>query len=314
MQRRIFLGAFGASLAVPLLARAQGAKPKIAIVMPGNITDKSWNQAGYEGIRRIEKELGLEVAFSEKVAQPDQPEALADYARRGYKLVFGHGGEFQESAARVAKRFPNTQFVVNNGYVKGANLASITFDYPQFGATLGLLAARISKTGCAGFIGAQKIRMATEMETSFRQAFMKARPDGKVFATYTNDWDDVAKGKEAAFAQLAQGADVIFPTMDNAVIGSLQAAREKKALGFGIYYDAIADWPTTVIQSAIVDIRSGMLDIAQLYVAGKLKSDVHVFGIGRPDGRVARLGTYGPAVPDAVRKEIDAYVAKWPKV
>ena len=25
---------------------------RVAIVMPGNITDKSWNQAGYEGLMR----------------------------------------------------------------------------------------------------------------------------------------------------------------------------------------------------------------------------------------------------------------------
>jgi basic membrane protein A and related proteins len=313
-QRRIVLGAIGAGLVAPWAVRAQtGAKPKIAIVMPGNITDKSWNQAGYEGIKLIEKELGLTVAFSEKVAQPDQAEALADYARRGFNLVFGHGGEFQESAARIAKRFPNTQFVVNNGYVNGPNLASITFDYRQFGAVLGHIAARTTKTGKAGMIGAQRIRMTTEIEAGYKEAFAKVHPKGQVLVTYTNDWDDVAKGKEAAFAQIAQGADVIFPTMDNAVIGSLQAAREKKVSAFGIYYDAIKDWPDTVIQSAIVDIRAGMLDIARDYAGGTLKSTVHVFGIGRPDPRVARLGTYGPNVSADVRKQVDELVAAWPK-
>lgn len=312
--RRTLLGAIGAGLAAPWIVRAQATgKPKIAIVMPGNITDKSWNQAGYEGIRRVEKELGVQVAFSEKVAQPDQAEAMADYARRGFDLVFGHGGEFQESAARVAKRFQKTRFVVNNGYVSGPNLASITFDYRQFGFVLGHVAARMTKSGKAGFIAAQRIRMTTELEAGYKEAFAKVHPQGQVLVTYTNDWDDVAKGKEAALAQIAQGADVVFPTMDNAVVGSLQAAREKKAQAFGIYYDAIQDWPDTVIQSAIVDVRAGMLDIAQDFVAGKLRSEVHVFGIGRPDARVARLGTYGPAVPAEVRQQVDALVAAWPK-
>jgi basic membrane protein A len=57
---------------------------KIAMVLPGNISDKSWNQAGYEGLMQIKNELGFEVAYSEKVPQPDQVEAMADYARRGY--------------------------------------------------------------------------------------------------------------------------------------------------------------------------------------------------------------------------------------
>lgn len=312
--RRTVLAAICASLLAPMAVSAQTTgKPMIAIVMPGNITDKSWNQAGFEGIKRIEKELGLTIAYSEKVAQPDQAEALADYARRGFDLVFGHGGEFQESAARIAKRFPKTQFVVNNGYVSGANLSSITFDYRQFGAVLGHIAARTSKTGKAGLINAQRIRMTTEIEAGYREAFMKANPKGEVLVTYTNDWDDIAKGKEAAFGQLARGADVIFPTMDNAVVGSLQAVREKKGAAFGIYYDAIKDWPDTVIQSAIVDIRAGMVDIVQDLVQGKLKQQVHVFGINRPDPAVARLGTYGDKVSPGVRKEVDALVAAWPQ-
>jgi basic membrane protein A len=82
--RRVFLGGVGAAMASGLaLKTARAADPKVAIVMPGNITDKSWTQAGYEGLMRIKDELGLETAYSEKVAQPDQAEAMADYARRG---------------------------------------------------------------------------------------------------------------------------------------------------------------------------------------------------------------------------------------
>jgi basic membrane protein A and related proteins len=81
LTRRSIFGAgalLAGVLAFPLLAPA--ADPmRVAIVMPGNITDKSWNQAGYEGLMRAKEELGIEVAYSEKVAQPDQAEAMADY-------------------------------------------------------------------------------------------------------------------------------------------------------------------------------------------------------------------------------------------
>ena len=80
-----------------------------------------------------------------------------------------------------------------------------------------------------------------------------------MFVAWTNDWDDIAKGKEAALNQINQGADVIFPTMDNAAIGSLQAAKDNGVWAFGLYYDAIEDWPDTVLQSAIFDIRSAMV-------------------------------------------------------
>ena len=211
---------------------------RVAIVMPGNITDKSWNQAGYEGLMRAKEELGIEVAFSEKVAQPDQAEALADYARRGYEIVIGHGGEFQEAANRVASRHPETMFVVNNGTEPAENLATADFYYRQFGYLLGYLGGKMSETGKGGFIGAQKIKFSTDLQESFVEGFKAARADGEVFVAWTNDWDDIAKGKEAALNQINQGADVIFPTMDNAAIGSLQAAKDNGVWAFGLYYDA----------------------------------------------------------------------------
>ena len=98
---RVFLLTFSLILfSSPL---AWGEEFKAAMLIPGVITDKSASQSGYEGMVLAEKELGIEIAYSEKVAQPDQAEALADYARRGYNLVIGHGGEFQDAVNRVAK-------------------------------------------------------------------------------------------------------------------------------------------------------------------------------------------------------------------
>jgi basic membrane protein A and related proteins len=308
--RRSFMAGTVAGVAAILLTGGAVAQEtlKVAIVMPGNITDKSWNQAGYEGLMRAKEELGIEVAYSEKVAQPDQAEAMADYARRGYDIVIGHGGEFQEAANRVAKRHPDTMFVVNNGTEPGENLATVDFNYGQFGYLMGYIAGKMSKTGKAGWIGAQKIKFATDLQSSYEQGFKDARPDGEVFTAWTNDWDDIAKGKEAALNQISQGADVIFPTMDNAAIGSLQAAKEKGVWGFGLYYDAYADWPDTVLQSAIFDIRSGMVDYLRLANKQGLEGKNYKFDLTTPDA--ARIGTFHPAIPEPVKQEVLAVAEK----
>lgn len=308
--RREFLGTTTAVAAAMLFARRAGsATLKVAIALPGNITDKSWNQAGYEGLKRVEAELGAEVAYSEKVAQPDQAETMADYARRGYNVVIGHGGEFQDAANRVAKDFPETMFIVHNGTEPGGNITTLDFNYRQFGYVLGYIAGRMTKTGKTGWIGAQKIKFSTDLEASYKEGFLKARPDGEVFVAYTNDWDDIAKGKEAALNQISQGADVIFPTMDNAAIGSLQAAQEKGAWGFYLYYDSIVDWPNTVLQSAIMDIKSAMVSVLGLAKEGKLEAINYKFGVNKPDPKAGRLGTFHSAIPAEVVKEVEAIIA-----
>ncbi len=309
LSRRFFLSIAGLALAsVMLAAPAMADAFKAALVMPGNITDQSWNQAGYEGLMNAKKELGIEVAYSEKVAQPDQAEAMADYARRGYDVVIGHGGEFQEAANRVARKHPDTLFVVHNGTEPGKNIATLDFYYKQFGYLLGVLAGKMSKTGKTGFIGAQKIKFSTDLVESYEAGFKAVQPGGEVYIAWTNDWDDIAKGKEAALSQIAQGADVIFPTMDNAAVGSLQAAKEKNVWGFYLWYDSIVDWPDTVLQSAIMDIKAAMVDLLAKAKAGKAEGRNYKRDVNSP--KAARLGTYHSAIPADVKAEVEALVAK----
>lgn len=281
---------------------------KVAIVLPGVITDKSFNQAGYEGVQRAADELDIEFAYSEKTAQPDQPEALADYARRGYDIVIGHGGEFQESVERVARRFPDTQFIIVNGVKAGGNVAVMSFDFPALGYVMGYLAGKVSESGKGGYIGAQKLKFYVELGEGFARGFMDARPDGQVFTTWTNDWDDVAKGKEAALNQISQGADIIFPSMDNAVIGSLQGVKEKGKKAIGIYYDAILDWPDTVIQSAIFDMRSALVTLLSIAKSGRLEGKPYIYGLETPEA--ARIGSYHGSVPTDLRDEIAGLIKK----
>ena len=309
LSRRYFLSfAALALVSVMLTPPAMADAFKVALVMPGNITDQSWNQAGYEGLMNAKKELGIEVAFSEKVAQPDQAEAMADYARRGYNVVIGHGGEFQEAANRVARKHPDTLFVVHNGTEPAKNIATLDFYYKQFGYLLGVIAGRMSKSGKVGFIGAQKIKFSTDLVAGYQEGFETVQPNGQVFIAWTNDWDDIAKGKEAALSQIAQGADVVFPTMDNAAIGSLQAAQEKGVWGFYLYYDSIVDWPDTVLQSAIMDIKAAMVDLLGLAMAGKAEGKNYNMDVNSP--KAARLGTYHSAIPADVKAEVEALVAK----
>lgn len=51
----------------PAPASPAGGEFKVAIILPGVITDKAWNQAGYEGLNEIKKKQGAEIAYVEKI-------------------------------------------------------------------------------------------------------------------------------------------------------------------------------------------------------------------------------------------------------
>ena len=309
MARGIFTRSlkWAALLALPLLvlggfSQAKAEEFKAAIVMPGVITDKSFNQTCYEGAMKAKEKLGIEVAYSEKVPQPDQAEALADYARRGYQLVIGAGGEFQDAVDRVAKRYPDTMFMVINGTTPDKNVAVIRFHYEALGYALGFIGGKMTKTGTGAFIGAQQIAFSLQLLQGYENGFKAAKSDGKVLVACTNDWDDIAKGKEAALTVISQGADMVFPTMDNAIVGSYQAVKEQGKNAFGIYYDTYADWPDIILQSSVMKWDAALLDMITIAKDGKLEGKQYMIGFESPDA--AGIGSYGPSVPEEVRKEV----------
>jgi basic membrane protein A len=309
--RRTVLGTIAAAAPVLILSHrafAAGPDMKAAIVMPGPITDHGWSQSGYEALQVAGQTLGIETAYSEKVHQPDHVESLSDYARRGFTHVIGHGGEFQDAVDRVAARFPDTRFIVTNGLHAEGNITTGDFYFSQPAYLLGFLAGRVTKTGKVGLIQAQQFKMTNDILAGFEGGFKAARPDGEVFSTWTGDWEDVAKGKEAALTQIGQGADIVWPTMDSATQGVLQAVQEKGAKSFGLYYDAITRWPDIMLQSAILDVKSLIISMLTTAKSEGLTGSNYKFDLNQPD--TVRLGTYHPDIAPEVVDEIKALEAR----
>lgn len=310
ISKRKFLAAAviaGAVFAAAPQAFAQ-TKLKIAIALPGSITDNGWSQAAFDALTAAKSQYGIEFAYTEKIKEPDHVETLSDYARRGYNLVIAHGGEFQDAVNRVAPRFPGTTFVVNNGLKTAKNVATADFYFSQPAYLMGYVAGKMSKSGKAGVIGAQKFKFTTDSVAGFEAGFKRARPDGKVFVSWTGDWDDVAKGKEAALNQISQGVDVLWPTMDRATMGALQAAKEKGVYAFGLYYDAIKNWPETILQSDILDVRGMMLGYIKVAMDKGLEGRNYKYDVNTPEA--VRIGSFHPAIPPSVVREVEDLLAQ----
>lgn len=163
--RRKFILYGSATLASSLLLKACANNPtptpttassdekfKIAIALPGIITDQAWNQSGYEGINLAKQKLGADIAYAENVTQADQTEVLTDFARKGYNVVFAHGGQFDAAVEQVAKQFPNTFFVAVNGSIKGDNIAALRIDHIQASYLCGIIGASVTKSNKLAYI------------------------------------------------------------------------------------------------------------------------------------------------------------------
>ncbi|MCT8973894.1 BMP family protein [Microbaculum marinisediminis] len=304
--RRSFFAATAVVAMSIFSAPSVASEFKAAAVLPGSITDQAFNQVVYEGLMKAKADLGIEVAFSEKVKQADQAEAMSDYARRGYPVVIGAGGEFTAAATRVSRQFDDTLVVVINGSPT-ENVATINYNNPQFGYILGFIGGKMSKTGNGGLIAGQEIKAFVDIAEGFRKGWKDAGASGEVTITYTDDWDDVAKAKEATLNLINQGADVVLPYLDNGIVGVVQAAEEKDIWVTGVITDLGKSSPKANLASTVLDFASATATAIAMAKDGKLERADFRFNLGSPEGH---MGTISEAVPADVRAEADALIEK----
>ena len=299
-----------------LAASPAAAQTKVAMLLPGSINDQSWNATGYAGLMKM-KELGYDVAYSENVPAADHVEAMRDYASRGYKIVIGHSGRFLSAAQRVGPEFPAVQFVAGAGAgFAGANVMSVNYDDRHFGCQLGVLAARMSKSGKIGGVYAlEGLPNMVAQVGSFRICAKQVRPDVEISIIYIKDIEDAGQAKEAAFSLIAGGADVLSGKLNAAHGGLIQAAKEKGVFTTARSYAHTAIAPDQILTNVVERWPEMYTVVASAVKNGKLLGEFKMYGYDTPETTGAALEqlpdrAFNPAVPPAVVAELAAYQKK----
>ncbi len=267
--------------AAPAATQPPAAAPqmKVALVLPGVISDAGWNAAAYEGLMAAKEQLGVEVAYSEAVPMPDFEATFRDYASKGYNLIIGHGSEFGDAALTVAKEFPNTYFAITNSDVKAANVTGLDTKNEESGYMAGYVAGTITKSKKVGYVGAIEIVAMKRAEEGFKLGVQAACPDCEVLVGYTGSFDDIAKGKETALAQIDKGADVVFQYADASGLGVIEAAKEKNVMAIGMTSDQSPLAPDHVVTSTLQKLAPIIISIVREVQEGKfVPNQVHLYG------------------------------------
>ncbi len=290
-------------------------KFKVAMLLPGSISDAGWNALAYEGLKAIEKQLGAEISHAETRTPTDQEEQFRAYALDGYHMVFGHGYEFQDPAKAVAPDFPETIFITSSGGTITDNISPVNFRVEQAAYLLGMIAGMMTDTNKLGVMGGQNIPSVNSTFMAFEGGAKSVNPEVKVSWVYVGNWEDIGKGKELALAQINEGVDFIFPNADAAGLGAFEAAEIAQKEGktvytFGANRDKSDISPTTVIANAVIT-PNAFVKIAKIIKNGEFKPQIYTFSMLTDE---AITLTYNPAlkdkVPEAVQKAVEDAKAK----
>jgi basic membrane protein A and related proteins len=257
---------------------------RVALLTPGPVSDAGWNAAAFDGLQLIKAKLGAEIALVQTRSPADFDDGFRDFASRRFNLIFAHGYEYTESAIGVARDFPKVYFVVSSGSQWSRNVASLTFKVDQAAYVEGVLAGGVTKTGIVGAIGGIELPSIRLTFEGFRRGFLSVRPNGRLLVSYIGKFDDVGAAKEAALAQISQGADIIVHDADAAGLGVFQAAAQEHVLAFGAIRNQNDVVPGVVLASAVTSTAQAFLRIATEVRDNRFRPGMLEFGM--EDGMV----------------------------
>jgi simple sugar transport system substrate-binding protein len=249
-------------------------KLKVGFIYVGPIGDHGWSYQHDQGRLAIEQELGdaVETVYVEKVAEgPDAERAITRLARQGAGLIFTTSFGFMEQTLSVAEKFPDVKFEHATGYKRADNVSTYSARFYEGRYIIGQIAAKMSKTGTAGYIASFPIPEVVRGINAFLLGAQSINPDFKLRIVWVNSWFDPGKEADAAKVLIGQGADIITQHTDSTA--PLQIAEEQGVIGFGQASDMIKFAPKAQLTAIIDDWSAYYVARTKAVLDGSWKSE-----------------------------------------
>ncbi len=204
-------------------------KIKVAGIYTQPIQQK-WDARLHEALVKAEKDGKIEYVFSEKVPNTDYVRVLREYAESGVQLVVGEAFGISKEARKVADDYPKVAFLMGDPFKPHGKNFSVFDNYIHEATYLmGYIAGSMTKSNKIGMVGGYPIGEVNRLFHSFIEGARASNPKTEFKVTFIGSWFDPPKAKEAAFAQIEAGVDVLYAER----AGVVDAARTKGVLAFG---------------------------------------------------------------------------------
>lgn len=285
-------------LVVMVLALAAGCgrredtedKMKVGFVYIGPPGDHGWTYQHDQARLAMEEALGdkVKTVFVENVEEgPDAERIITRLVRDGAKLIFTTSFGYMDPTINVAKKFPGVKFEHATGYRTAENVSTYCSRFYEGRYIIGRIAASMSKTGLAGYIGSFPIPEVVRGINSFLLGARSINPDFKLKVVWVNSWFDPGREADAARVLIGQGADIITQHTDSTA--PVQVAREKGVFCFGQASDMSAFGEGVLLTSIIDDWSGYYIARTKAVLSGTWKTMETFGGL---DTKMVKMGSY----------------------
>lgn len=306
LTRRLLISSgvvFALGAALPFSASAAD-KIKVAAIYTVPV-EQQWVSRIHKALEAAKARGEVEYVFSENVTNADYERVMRQYAEGGNALVVGEAFAVEQAARKVAKDYPNVAFLLGSSGKPQAPNFSVFDNYIQEPAYLtGMYAGGMSKSGHIGMVGGYPIPEVNRLMHAFMDGARAVNPNAKFTVSFIGSWFDPPKAKEAAFAMIDKGADVMYAER----FGVSDAAKERGVLAIGNVIDTQPQYPDTVVVSALWNMEPTIDAALAAVKAGKFAAEDYgkYSTMAYKGSEISPLGTFASKVPAELVEKVKA--------
>jgi len=226
--------------------------------------EQQWISRIHKALNTAAKRGDIEYSFSENVANTDYERVMREYAEEGMQLVVGEVFGLERAARKVANDYPDTSFLMGSSFGGVAPNFAVFDNWIHEPSYLsGMVAGSMTESNVIGMVGGYAIPEVNRLMHAFMDGAREVNPEVKFLVNFIDSWYDPPKAKESAFAMMDAGADIMYAER----FGVSDAAVERKVKAIGNVIDTSADYPETILASALWHMEA-TIDRAIANVAG----------------------------------------------
>lgn len=310
-----------------------GEAYKAALLLNGNLGDKSFYDSANDGLTRLKEEVGAEV-FDFKVEQMGGTSAdeskweptLLDYCDSGeYDVIIMGTWQMADALAKAAEEYPDQKFIFFDeafdfeGNGNPENIYNVLYKQNEVSYLVGAAAAMMTTDAdmegidasnkIIGFLGGMDNQVINDFLVGYIQGAKDIESDIQVAVAFVGDFVDSTKGKDLALAQYQNGADVGFNVAGNAGLGQIEAAVDSGKYAFGVDSDQAAllpDYASHIPTSALKNVGNSLYRAIKMDMEGKLAyGTAETLGFAEGGVELVKDAHYEEVLSEEVRVKLD---------
>ncbi|WP_210772205.1 BMP family ABC transporter substrate-binding protein [Pseudodesulfovibrio sp. zrk46] len=287
--------------------KEESKKIKVGFVYVSPVGDAGYSYAHDQGRKAVDALDWTETAFVESVPEgADSERVIRNMARKDFDVIFTTSFGYMDPTIKVAKEFPEVDFMHCSGFKKSENVNNYFGRIYQSRFLTGMVAGAMTKSNKLGYVAAFPIPEVIRGINAYTIGARMMNPDAEVRVVWTKTWYDPALEKDAAKSLLDAGCDVIAQHQDSPA--PQEAAQEAGAYSVGYNSDMSSFAPKAHLTSAIWNWAPVYVKTVEEVKNGTWKGDQSIWW-SMADG-VVDIAPMGPMVPEDVKAKVMAEKAK----